>query len=639
LRRRNKKVFDGISPDGTKQAIANALSDFQDISIDNIMPSKLKEGKKWEDMTHDEKKEWLRNQKEGFLLPLALGKALSMKILALKPDIDPPTIAESVDAQRDLFNNGIAYSEKPAVIYKVFMDLIKGKYLGFVNLKIEESEEGKLYAYFPPDNILVDPKEIVDSFVLHGITNSPEMYAVINIVLRQIRAQSKVIRLTDINPQHLIPLGRGKVLDLNDFEIKDPENYYFTYELEYPPRHEFIEKLKRGEIDDHYFENEIWFKVIRKHYDEENWRKLKLSVGTIFAGENTDEKFNIINGDSLTRKTTLLTTLLKALKWKGQERGYLIASSLKKVSDPSYRFPLEEAIGAKAIICSEEKETILKSVDVIKKLIGGDAQSLERKFEHHRTTIISLGIFVATNDIPIFPQSIGKQDVSRKVNLIYTSNPSPWQEWEREGMRNPNFVTVMEWVIYCTWLLKNEGYRIKTDEEIDITHTELIESRTYVKEFERKGCIYGNFRITVETLFKVFDRWRIKEGKRPIGKNKFSAEIMRISAEEGRPLEKIYPRNKATFLGITVNPDFAKELGIYEEIKGELMVEKKGKLTNLEEEEEIPKGLEQYARFEKTENGILFKCTVKTERGECGVIFADPKSLIAHLEKRHGIRL
>jgi hypothetical protein len=613
------------------RAFANVLFD----KIQEIMPPP----DIWLSMPLEEKERWLREQKDGFLLPLALGKALAKGILKPSPGDDPNNMLSTMENMKDVFDRKIPYKDKPRIVHEVIRDLIEAGYIGFVNLKTKKTEEGELYAYFPPDNILLEPEESIDLIVLSGISDASEMLSVIGVALRELKAKAKKITLENMNPQHLIPLGKGKVFDLNDFEVKENKDYYFDYELAYPPSIEFLKMLKDGKIDEHYFENEEWYKIFRKHYDDYNWNKLELCIGTIYAGRNTDEKFTILGTESLTRKTTLLTTLLEALRWKGEERGYIIASSLKKISDPRYRFSLEEAFGAKAIVCSEEKEAVVRSVDIIKNIVGGDAQSLERKFEHHRTVITSLAILVASNEIPIFPSNIGKQDVSRKVNLVYTQNPSEWTEEEKEAMRKADMRKVHEWAIYCLWRLRNAKYRIKTEEEIDRVHTELIEARTYVKEFIRKCCIYGNFRIAVESLFKAFEAWRIKEGKRTIGKNKFSEEILRISAEEGKIVEKTYPSHKATFLGITVNPDVARELGVYDLIKGELMEEEKGKLTNLEEKEEELNDLGRYARLERTEKGTLFKCAAKTERGECGIIFADKKSLKAHLEKRHGIKL
>lgn len=605
------------------RAFANVLSD----KIQEIMPPP----DIWLSMPLEEKERWLREQKDGFLLPLALGKALAKGILKPSPGDDPNNMLSTTENMKDVFDRKIPYKDKPRIVYEIIRDLIEAGYIGFVNLKTKKTEEGELYAYFPPDNILLEPEESIDLIVLSGISDASEMLSVIGVVLRELKTKAEKITPKNKNPQHLIPLGGGEVLDLNDFEVKENMDYYFDYELEYPPSIEFLKKLKNNEIDERYFENEGWYQVIRKHYDDYYWNKLELCIGTIYSGRNTDEKFTILVGESLTRKTTLLTTLLEALRWKGEERGYIIAGSLKKISDPRYRFSLEESFGAKAIICSEEKETIVRSVDIIKNIIGGDAQSLERKFEHHRTVITSLAIFVATNEIPIFPQDIGKQDVSRKVNPIYTINPSEWTEEEKEIMRKADLRKVHEWVIYCAWKLKNTGYKIKIPEEIDRVHIELIEARTHVKEFIRRYCIYGDFRISLENMYKAFEEWRIEERKPKIGKNRFGEEILSISRAEGKRVERIYPGNKATFVGITINPDIARELGLHDLIKPELKIE--------EEKEILPPDLEKYVRVERSEKGTLFKCIVKTERGECGLIFTDVNSLKVHLEKRHGIKL
>ncbi|RSN72431.1 DUF5906 domain-containing protein [Candidatus Methanodesulfokora washburnensis] len=432
--------YEGLSPEEKGQLFANAFAE----KIEEIIPPP----NVWVSMSHKEKKKWLRDQRRGFLLPLALGKAFAKGILIPKPDELPSDILEKIE---ETFDKRVAYRDKPSIVYEIIRDLIEAQYIGFVNLKIEESREGELYAYFPPDNILIEPKEITNLLILYGISDSPEMHIVISTVLKEIGAQAEEIGIYDINPPDLLPLNNGKVLDMNDLKVKYVEGKYFTKTHVFYPSESFLKAIEEERIDESYFENEGWYRIIRQEYDDENWERLKLCLGTILAGKNTDEKINIIKGDPRTRKTTLLFKLIKPALGS-----FSVSGSLKLITGKDNRFSLQHALGAKVMLTSEAGDVIVRDIEMLKRITGGDTVYVDVKHKSPRQQDMYLCMFIATNEMPRFPR-LTDEALLNRINIVETINPHNWTEEEKKLMDEVNIASFLEFVIYCTYLVKKRG--------------------------------------------------------------------------------------------------------------------------------------------------------------------------------------
>jgi hypothetical protein len=531
--------YQGLSPDGIRQIFANALSDALAEKIQDIMPSI----DIWLSMSHIEKKRWFKEQKRGFLLPLALGKALARGILTPKPEDDPTEIASSLENMREIFNKRIEFRDKPSLIYEIIRELIEAQYMGFVNLKIEESKEGELYAYFPPDNILMEPKEITNLLILYGISDSPEMHVVISTALKEIQAQAEEIGIYDVNPPDLLPLSNGKVLDMNDLRVKYAEGKYFTKILVNYPSESFLKAIEEERIDESYFKNEAWYKIIRQQYDEANWERLKLCLGTILAGKNTDEKINIIIGDPRTRKSTLLFRLIKPALGS-----FAVSGDLKQIVSRNNRFALQHALGSKVMLMSEAGDIIVKDIEMLKRITGGDTVYVDVKHKNPRQQDMYLCMFIATNEIPRFPR-LTDEALLNRINIVETTNPHEWTEEERKLMNEVNITSFLEFLIYCTYLVKKRGWIVKNEEERERTYQLLIESQSNVSEFLEECCSFAEtYEIEGEMLYQAYENWCKENKVFREGRNTFYHDVELLGAEKG--VKRIKPKNKVWFRGI-----------------------------------------------------------------------------------------
>jgi hypothetical protein len=408
----------------------------------------------WFLMPQEEKEEWLRTH-EGFLLPLVLKKALDRGVLKLKPDENLSDILKSPDKARRVYLR-IKYRDRPDVICDAIRDL--AEYIRFVEFKTDEMRMGWLYAYFPSHNILMHPDTIILQLIYNGIRG--EIYDTQYEVASKLRKEAPKITLQDIDPPDFLPLERGKVLDLNDFKVKDNTGKYFRRGLEYYPSEGFLANIEK--VTEDYFENEGWFEVIRKHYDDENWERLKLCLGTILAGRNTREKITVITGESMTRKTILLSGLIyPALKH------YTAGMCWGCLTKRSY---LKYLIGAKVLLAVGE-DWLVSHIKPLARMAGGDTFHIDKL----GNVKLNLAVFVETNYKHFFPRSTSR-DLLSMVNLVETTNPQLWI-YDDFSIKKLNIGSFLEFLIYCTFLLKKRGWIVKDEEERERVYKLLIRRR------------------------------------------------------------------------------------------------------------------------------------------------------------------
>jgi phage terminase large subunit len=175
-------LYESLSSEERKRLIADRLAD----AIQEIFPPP----EVWKSMSHEEKINYLVKKDEGFLLPLAFAKAWIRgiqgidledleKIISLAKTTMTPQERERLKV---FWDKKISYNDKPLIILDILDDMIGADYLGAVNMKVSETEEGELYLYFPPERILTNAKEILDFLILRGISSACKMREVIAVV-------------------------------------------------------------------------------------------------------------------------------------------------------------------------------------------------------------------------------------------------------------------------------------------------------------------------------------------------------------------------------------------------------------------------------------------------------------------------
>jgi hypothetical protein len=522
-------LYESLSSEERKRLIADRLAD----AIQEIFPPP----EVWKSMSHEEKINYLVKKDEGFLLPLAFAKAWIRgiqgidledleKIISLAKTTMTPQERERLKV---FWDKKISYNDKPLIILDILDDMIGADYLGAVNMKVSETEEGELYLYFPPERILTNAKEILDLLILRGISSACKMREVIAVVMRVLKTGAERVWFSDIDPLDYLPLKNGSVLNLNTFEVTN-ERKYFTRSMKYSPSDQFLKDLQEGRVTEDRFKNEAWYKILRVCYTDEEWERLKLALGTILSGYNTDEKITLLIGEPRTRKTTLTSWLI--LSALGQ---FAVTGDLELITSKGSagRFALQHAVGAKVMIMSEASRVVAKNIERLKRATGGDYVYIDVKGKSPREKLMSLAMLIASNEFPIIPDLEDEALLNRLI-LVETSNPHEWTEEEIKLREEVNIQTFLEFLIWCAYELKKRGWRVKDEEEKERIYEIIVESYGHVQSFFDDDCAFAqNYHIDGMELYEGYKEWCKKNRKKAVGRNTFYSLVERIGKEKG----------------------------------------------------------------------------------------------------------
>ncbi|MEM4847879.1 MAG: hypothetical protein QW794_09005 [Thermosphaera sp.] len=341
-------------------------------------------------------------------------------------------------------------------------------------------------------------------------------------VLIELKARAENIPRERVNPPHLLNTESG-VIDLRDLTVCDGD-YVFTYELP-GVNLKLLEYLKRGEVGEEYFADKPFYKVIRKHYSDEEWEKLCDCLGALLLPE-TAKLVAIIEGPTDTRKTVLLSLMKEALG------GLVAVVRLRQLQEN--RFALQHTLGARALVSSEEAQTIVRNIDIIKSVSGGDPLYVDRKFlpavERERNP---LKVYIFANGLPRFKE-YDEALVGRLV-IVQTENPQPPDDSEKEMIREAlrDRRSFIEFLLYCYSRVRQKGYIKGQGSEEYISM--ILESESNVYTFARElkegrveldgYVIHAVFDKKAETVgtkaYEAYLLWCRERGEKAVGRNTF----------------------------------------------------------------------------------------------------------------------
>jgi len=405
-------------------------------------------------------------------------------------------------------------SERAHVAYLILRDY---GIFEFVSIRGRKED---LYA--TDGHLLLDARSAVERMVrkLLGVYATNE---VVNEAYSRFFSSSKPISEDQLNPVRYLAVGNG-IIDLEEFRFSDPKGYYFTSWLDVDVDPEFLERLRRKEIEVNYFRKGEFLPLFERFYTEngevtKDYVTLLDVLGSILRPRSL-RLMAIIVGEPATGKTTLSRALQLAL-------GDLCAPvrTIDLSRDP---FSLERLLGARVVVSSEEVTDEVIDADMIKTIVGGDPISVNRK---HRPRIDLrknvLKVIVFANRVPQFSQV--DQGFLERVRIIRTRNPL--EEEEREPIRDEYLEKmkkeVIEFLLWCSFRLKEKGDIIEDMDPVEkfrmITRMSnplrpFIDTALIVdREAEEKGT----------DLYEAYLEWASRRAVKVLGRDKFYEYLQR----------------------------------------------------------------------------------------------------------------
>lgn len=376
--------------------------------------------------------------------------------------------------------------------------------------------------------------------------------------IHEAKSLAKPIDRANINPPSLLNF-QNLVLNLDSFETEECSDCIFTYEL--PPISEsFLTDLKNGKITEDYFKEKPFYKILRKHYDDQNWERIKDVLGSIIAPKSL-KLIAFIIGEGYTRKTVLFNLLKKSL-------GPLV-SSIRLSSLENDRFALQAAISSRAIISSEEATTVIRNPELLKTLSGGDPLFIDRKFlPPFQLTNNIFKIIVFSNNPPSF--KIWDEQLIERMVIIYTENPTEITPEESALISEAEKQTgdFLQFVLWAYKNLKEKGFNVSgkgnKEEFLEMLSSNQSSINDFIKLL-RSGSIplksgeikaeLGEGKVEASLLYTIYQQWCSENGKPIIGRNIFYESIpvqlsdfavVRTRTSRGTVFLNISLRTKAT---------------------------------------------------------------------------------------------
>jgi len=413
----------------------------------------------------------------------------------------------------------------------------------FVKVNFSGKSTGKYELYALDGNMLRDAENVIDTCVnsMAGYLASKNL---ISEVESRVMSKARHISSDKINPPEYLPVKNG-IISLRYFEFVPQCDYYFTYRVPIEVDPEFLRMLREGKITEDYFSNSVVYKV-RRHYDQENWEYLLDVLGSILAPIPL-RLMAFIVGPQATGKT-LLAEAVKACLGQG-----IASPSLKDLQqDP---FALQSAIGARAIITSETVYAI-KEVEVLKRLVGGDTLSINRK---HKPRIElsnnTLKIICFSNKLP--PIDIKDDALLDRISIVQAEDPIPEEERDstllaKVKSKEERWKT-FEFLLYCAWELKQRDYRLRRLDQENILKLvdEASNPIAWFFEYVAEDLEVRTKRTVMWSYYVEICRKREVE---PVSRNKFYVLM-------GRRYPVVKVRGEYYFKGVRPKTSAELELG------------------------------------------------------------------------------
>ncbi|MEZ0346456.1 MAG: DUF5906 domain-containing protein [Infirmifilum sp.] len=376
-------------------------------------------------------------------------------------------------------------------------------------------------------------------------------------LLEALKSYAVMITNDKINSKKYLNLKNGAI-ELETLTLQEKlEDYIFTYELP-SIEPEFIRDLREGRIDENYFATSDFYVEIRPHYSDKEWEKLKAVLGAILVPKPL-KLIAIIAGEGDTRKTFLFTLIKRTL---GKQAGAIDLSEMQQ-----NRFALMNLIEARAVLTSEESRTVIKTINKLKRISGGDPLFIDRKFKPPvEMEDNPLKIYIFTNELPAIKE-VDKPFLERLV-IIQPQDPQPpgpeeMRRIERALEKTSDF---LKFLLYCYWDLKRKGEVIPGKGSAEYESMLIRAQNNIYAFFDWLSTEDSDYSITFGPGLKTpasefYDAYLIfcqKKGQQPMGRNTVYAYIDSILAEHG--VIKTRDSSGIIFKGVKLNKKSNVEL-------------------------------------------------------------------------------
>lgn len=322
-----------------------------------------------------------------------------------------------------------------------------------------------------------------------------------------------------LSPRGLCPLEDGfinhKTLEFFDYQEGVDNGVFFHDRLPWKHRDDFVELIKSGNFRLEIFAPKF-HKFLTRFFDDHNRQLLELTLGWVFAPEQTKRPLAFVVGPPDSGKSTLKEIIMKVL---GDRRA--ITSGLDELQG---RFGLSNIPGAWVVLDSEMPSELI-DIEKVKRLTGGETVLIEEKYKKPYQTLIRALFMFFMNDLPRF-SNIDKALCGRII-LIETQNPLV------EGEKDPMFVdrlieeegeAIFYWLLSCYHKLRKAGFIIEKDEEL--IEALLTRAKTNVIAFKEDVIVEDpNAEIKGTDLYDSYLKWCGENGDEAFGRNNFYQQI------------------------------------------------------------------------------------------------------------------
>jgi len=398
----------------------------------------------------------------------------------------------------------------------------------------DSNSEPELYLAYR--GVLLKPNQYIEKFLAHALGGrSPQIREAFRAHLV---ARARRVQAEEVSPPRYLPF-KSKVLDLETLDLLDYEdvNAYFWRRLSYDIDYRVLEGIKRGEIGEEYFKDKLFYKMLRRFYEDEEYERILDVLGAIIAPYSL-RLVAFVVGEPRTGKDTLDALITATLE-------DMVAHLCIEQLDSNYPFKLESLVGKRAIMCSEEAKKVIRNVEDLKRLSGGSLIQIFRKYLpaiEMKNNVLKIVYFL--NEIPEF-ETIDEGFLDRLM-LVHASNPLSDEEMDitfhnRVLEEKADFMLFM---IYAYKQLRDRGFKVRRQSKEEI-YRELVAtgSRKDVEDWAEENLVLepkpGTSR---KVLYDHYVLWCESRGRKPTGRNKFYQILRVILRERYRRLGVPVPR-------------------------------------------------------------------------------------------------
>jgi len=462
----------------------------------SILPEDLR--KVWKDLTLEEKLDALSSIGYGLAVDVIEAQAIARGWLEPNKPVDK-----------------LKVGDKALLLWELIRDSGLFKFV-----KVCMNEEIEVYA---ADGVRIKPAKEVLEILCRVYGGRLVTKTVVKEVEGWALTQSRMIPLEAINPPRYLPVANG-ILDLETLELKRAVSAYFTYSVPARVNEGFLKALREGAIvEESFLHNPLW-EAIRRFYSDEEWERLLDVLGSILAPFSL-RLIAFIIGPENTGKSTLAEALRAAL---GPACASVPLMDIDR--DP---FALAPLIHARVNVTVERPDSSLRNVELLKRLVGGDTLSINRKHRPRielRRNVLKVISFM--NELPQFERL--DSALLDRIVIIYTDNPLSEEEKDpsiKERLTQERD-KVLEFLLWCMWRLQQKGWRIKRRDREEVR--ELLErARFPLAPWIEECCIEDDLlREKRERLYNSYVEWARESGvERVLSRRAFYA-LMRTRYPE-----------------------------------------------------------------------------------------------------------